>query len=1503
MVFTPQRTPQQDPPIGFLSHACGMNQNNTAFGQDARAQDEYADLLGGQEMSPTGPPASFVPEFSQQTPVPVAQQTSVPMQQAYVGANMGRSQLADSIDLKRYDLKHRYASHLGLAVRKNLILKSRKPFGCCCEVMLPPFFMLLLALMFRLATTNNIAGEDYMSHSFFNGTELLSQVGCLDVRKNDSLYGDIPNPLRFKKCLWTPSDLGLDVPKVPVYPDYSGTSNPVAHISFDPVAAAAWIAAHQKDWGFRGNSIESLYRLFTNVTYPSDILHFDAYFTLQKSVTQAMPDSEGADLGGSSVFESLFHAGSLEFSYDKAAGGVTCEDVKDVIKQFSETTTLFNSVYNASLDRPGNEASSCPGVWEDEDTAVDFIKGPGADETWALLVLHDYDAGLKQLDYTIRMNYSAIPRAKYSIDRFSQGLGKKYYQQYVTSGFMSLQALMYSVVGSGVENVTTTTESSYFATCPMPTASYRQSDFYLRAGASLPLFMSFAFIYPVSRLVGSMVLEKEQRQREGMLIMGLSRFSFFSSWFVTYAILNFISAAVITLIVRGGLFKFSSEPVIFLLFWFFGMSMTAWSMMASTLFSKARIGATVSPFLMLSFTIPSRIVGSKASLADKQGLSLLAPSAFGYAAEALCGFEGSGEGAHFSNLHVAADGLGYSQFAGWAFLWLDMVLYLLLAWYLDHVLPSEWGVKHHPLFMFDKTYWGGSPSVKKSDGDKMPAATVAETYDEATHAAMAARERIRITDLTKKFSGKPAPAVNHLGHGMRNGCLSFYEGQIQCVLGHNGAGKTTLINMMTGMLAPDAGDCTIWGKSILSSMDEIRQDLGLCPQHNILWDELTSFEHLMFFGGLKGVPRSVLKPLADRMLDLVNLGTKKHAYAKTLSGGQKRKLSVAIALIGGPRLVFLDEPTAGMDVESRRAMWLLLRRPEILKDRCIVLTTHYMDEADLLGDNVVIMDQGCAHSQGSPFFLKQNLGVGYNLSIAMKTGCDIYALESAVRRYVPSAKALSCSGNELRMQLPMFLPLTDKGVTEAIPEEHPDADVRALRQVLLATPVEERLEVLSSRAASPLTQPSVKQVVELMTTAVRAQGVFPDLFETLENDKETLHIESFGVGVSTLEEVFMKIATESSHFNPTSPVKEVDDIDEDEVAPLSPDEGSVRSVVGARNSKFKLYSISDESEMNPPFKGAKLVRSQVGALFMKRLRYGRRDRRTLCVQFILPVFCVIFALLLQKLPLAVTHSKVLDISEFDEDFVSVPTASSLHQGPAFLDVLEVCNKKSSIYNADQCFFTEGGYGYGIANETVHNSSVASGVTLSQDLTREYHHHGGTLRPMAFSTYKGVSNTASSVLLLHNATWVSGLPTTFGVYLNAVLRKMHGKDARVVTRAHPLPLSNYFQEFLKSLQILLLGIVILLPFTIIPSNYVAFVVKERECKVSIVRVPPRPMSPLLSSPHRQSISNSCRGSRLLFTGLRTSCLISLRTWSRCMSAVSCHAHKHTHTHTHTNTARW
>jgi ABC-2 type transport system ATP-binding protein len=209
--------------------------------------------------------------------------------------------------------------------------------------------------------------------------------------------------------------------------------------------------------------------------------------------------------------------------------------------------------------------------------------------------------------------------------------------------------------------------------------------------------------------------------------------------------------------------------------------------------------------------------------------------------------------------------------------------------------------------------------------------------------------------------------------------LEVHEGEIFGFLGPNGAGKTTSINLMCGLLKPDAGRVLIHGQAVHGGAPEVRARVGVCPQETILWEKLTGLEQLEFIGSLYGVPPRSARQRGGVLLEALGLSAKADQLAGKLSGGMKRRLNLALALVHDPDIIVLDEPEAGLDPQSRVLVREYIR--SLARRKTIILTTHNMDEAERLADRVAIIDHGQLLVVDTPEALKRTVGEGDVLEI------------------------------------------------------------------------------------------------------------------------------------------------------------------------------------------------------------------------------------------------------------------------------------------------------------------------------------------------------------------------------------------------------------------------------------------------------------------------------------------------------------------------------------------
>ncbi len=229
---------------------------------------------------------------------------------------------------------------------------------------------------------------------------------------------------------------------------------------------------------------------------------------------------------------------------------------------------------------------------------------------------------------------------------------------------------------------------------------------------------------------------------------------------------------------------------------------------------------------------------------------------------------------------------------------------------------------------------------------------------------------IRVNDLKKHF--REIKAVEGVD-------LEIKTGELFGLLGPNGAGKSTIIRMLTTVLTPDGGNASIAGLDLRKQREEIRKLLGVCPQEIVIAETLTAEENVTFVAQMHGIPTAKAKKAASTLLTQLGIAGRKD-HAKNFSGGMKRRLNLAMALVHKPKIIFLDEPTAGLDPQARRLVWDFIHDLKSTGST-IILTTHDMVEADVLSDHIAIIDQGKIIAQGKPQELKEKFGTGNILEI------------------------------------------------------------------------------------------------------------------------------------------------------------------------------------------------------------------------------------------------------------------------------------------------------------------------------------------------------------------------------------------------------------------------------------------------------------------------------------------------------------------------------------------
>ncbi|XP_045771590.1 ATP-binding cassette sub-family A member 2-like [Maniola jurtina] len=533
-----------------------------------------------------------------------------------------------------------------------------------------------------------------------------------------------------------------------------------------------------------------------------------------------------------------------------------------------------------------------------------------------------------------------------------------------------------------------------------------------------PMFFMLSFSYTAVNIVRAVTIEKELQLKETMKIMGLPTWLHWTAWFCKQFVYLFLTGALITLLLKINWFTtdegfseyavFTNTPWTVMLF-YITLYLTCtifFCFMISGFFSKGSTAALFGGVIWFLSFVPAVLLGMDVEipLAVQAMTCLCINSAMSYGFQLIFGkesTEGMQWGEFFASHSVESNRLLFGHVC--MFLIVDSVLYMLAALYLEQVLPGPCGAPKPWYFPLQKSFW--CPSSKIDYDERFDDPDLDGTIKEKDPTDLPIG--VKMTNLTKVYGNNIA--VNNMS-------LNIYEDQITVLLGHNGAGKSTTISMLTGNVQVTRGSVWLAGYNVTTQTNYARAHLGLCPQHNVLFNELTVREHLEFFARLKGFTGKELDEDIDTLIDRLEMQEKRHQLAEGLSGGQKRRLSVGIALCGGARVVLLDEPTSGMDPASRRALWELLNKEK--KGRSMILTTHFMDEADFLGDRVAIMSSGRLQCVGSPYFLKHHYGVGYTLVIVKTEDFQINYCTTLIGEYIPGTMVKEDRGMEVTYKLP-----------------------------------------------------------------------------------------------------------------------------------------------------------------------------------------------------------------------------------------------------------------------------------------------------------------------------------------------------------------------------------------------------------------------------------------------------------------------------------------------------
>ncbi|XP_011047161.1 PREDICTED: ABC transporter A family member 2 [Populus euphratica] len=622
-------------------------------------------------------------------------------------------------------------------------------------------------------------------------------------------------------------------------------------------------------------------------------------------------------------------------------------------------------------------------------------------------------------------------------------------------------------------------------------------------------FTMFGFVLQISNLVA----EKELKLRQAMNMTGLYESAYWTSWLIWEGIITFISSLLLVLfglMFQFDFFKKNSFGVLFFVFFLFQVNMIGFAFMLSTLISKASSGTTMgfSIFIVGFMTQIVTIAGFPYKKSISSFLrfiwSFFPPNLLAKAVNVLSDASSTPEALGISwkgRSKCPPDDDDCVMTINDVYTWLIclFILWFALAIYFDNIFPNVSGVRKSVFYFFKPGYWTGKGGDKVEEGGLCSCITDIpqqehivpddeDVLEEENIVKNDARDGTVNPDIAVQIRGlgKTYPGATHIGcfkckktspyHAVRDLWVNFTKDQLFCLLGPNGAGKTTTINCLTGITPVTGGDALVYGHSVRSTvgMSGIRKIIGVCPQFDILWDALSGEEHLELFASIKGLPPASIKSVARESLAQVKLTESAKVRARSYSGGMRRRLSVAISLLGDPKLVILDEPTTGMDPISRRHVWDIIQNTK--KGRAIVLTTHSMEEADILSDRIGIMAKGRLRCIGNSIRLKSKFGTGF----------------------IANVRFGDTNGGHT--------PARSPGDTSSV---HHEAVKKFFKSHLDVTPTEE------TRSFSTFVIPHDKE------------SVLKNFFAELQARQREFNVSDIQLGLATLEEVFLNIAKQA----------------------------------------------------------------------------------------------------------------------------------------------------------------------------------------------------------------------------------------------------------------------------------------------------------------------------------------------------------------------------------------
>ncbi|XP_053381131.1 cholesterol transporter ABCA5-like [Mercenaria mercenaria] len=1046
-------------------------------------------------------------------------------------------------------------------------------------------------------------------------------------------------------------------------------------------------------------------------------------------------------------------------------------------KVLDETTDILHSILKNSVFNVL--------YFDNEDEAVQAYKMSPQNVAAGVILHYDSTKSHTNLSYAIRVPYSDIASSDpgniyqdQSQCRNGNGLDGSNCAAatYIYTGFSAIQL----AIDTALTRINFNNSNLYppeINVQMMPKPGYIPDTSYIQILSSLYFIIAYSPF--INFLTVNLVAEKEKKIKEGMKMMGLRDAAFWLSWgFVYSVIIIVVTLVVIAIAYEFKFFTNSNMLLFFLMLVLYGLSIIGVSFSLTPFFSKAQVAGGVASvssmlisllYLIVSLTRTYTSAGVEYTIPvwGRWLLCILSPVALALAIDQAIYLDiVNPDGMTFSTLTVGE----FPLLGPLLMLAVDTVMYFILAVYLDNVIPGEYGPRQPPWYIVSPSYWCRKSTTAGSftnqrfspfayNSDKDGDANIEKVSDE-----MKDKIAVSIDRLTKVFatSDGKVNAVDGLS-------LDIYEGQITALLGHNGAGKTTIMNILTGMTGPTSGMVQVAGLDVSNPNDmaEIRSMTGICPQANILLrydmnrflvevpictpecrdengrkdleDILKGDRFMLLVKKIKSVSSNDAPSENPHQIQTDNL-PEKHEQKKTPKGKIQRKKEI----------IFLDEPTAGMDPFSRRHLWSVLKKKK--DGRVILLTTHFMDEADILADRKAIINRGSLRCCGSSLFLKNRFGIGYHLSVVVDQDGDADGIKCLIRDFIPEAETNRVHGQELDITLPLA---------------------------------------------------QVSKFAEL----------FKALEETVGSD-DNLGICSYGISMTTLEEVFLELEKDADLSEPKSVMETrlVNDTENEVHEHISMAPLGEQPLDGGK-------PLLEVQLRHMPESGTALSMQRFKALFKIRFLRNKRNGQLLFYQLFLPIILVVIGLMVNKNSknnLEGSNPKSLEIGPYYYSKMKNSPSTKGRFGP--IPSLLVHDDVDSL--PSRSFLGNLSAVYNI--EKLDNYSSLMNIAP--------HYLGINLTKFEFSS-QGV---ATGFTALYNDSAIHAIPAIVNLMTNSVFKiqeYLTGKtdnSSFISTSSLPWPAS--FEEVALSNEAFSSVILLAMAFVVIPSGFGIDIVVDRQTKV-------------------------------------------------------------------------